>query len=58
MTRRVMLYHKTEGEPLSKSAARFKIFDADKLPPASSGWRDSPEKALKARKRADSNSTD
>lgn len=46
----VMLYHKTEGTPLEGSEARYRVFDSDDLPDKRTGWRDTPEDALKARK--------
>lgn len=47
----VMLYHKTEGQPLEKSEAKYRVFNEDNLPKKSEGWRETPAEALKVRKR-------
>lgn len=47
----VMMYHKSEGEKLPKHEACYAVFDSDDLPGTQTGWRPTPDEALKARKR-------
>ena len=45
----VMRYHKSKGEPLENHPATYKIFDSDELPDKRTGWKETPDEAVKKR---------